>query len=254
MSPNLNPDPLHAARSLSPRARRIVKAAAIAFALALVGWRVYVASTFRPAKNFHEIDPGRYYRSAQLTGDEFAEAIRAYGIKTIINLRGAGAGEAWYDDEERAARENGAKLLNFGFSTKHVPHRSSLLPLLDALRAAARPILVHCRSGADRTGEVSAIYEMLYMGKSKEEALGQLSWRYLYVEPFAPAKRLFVEDWQGEEWAKRAYDPCIPKYAPYYEHAGNNCPTIFPPAEKASPSQESQRLSPSTSAPDVART
>lgn len=198
--------------------------ATAALFLAFVGWRVYVASTFRPAKNFHEVDPGKFYRSAQLTGDEFADAIERFGIKTIINLRGAGPGEAWYDDEARVSKEKGVELLNFGFSTKHVPHRHALIPFLDALKTAKRPILVHCRSGADRTGEVSTIYKMLYMGKTKEEALDQLRWRYLYVRAFAPAKRMFIDDWQGEDWARREYDPCVPKYSAYYEQNASNCP------------------------------
>ena len=214
------------------RRSRLIYLAVGALLLGLLSWQIYRMSVFRPAKNFHEVDPGKYYRSAQLTREEFDEAIREHGIKTIINLRGAGPGEKWYDDEEAVARERGVKLLNFGFSTKHVPHRKALLPLLEALKTAERPILVHCRSGADRTGEVSTLYEMLYMGKNKEEALEQLSLRYLYVRPFAPAKRMFIDDWQGEDWARYQYDPCDPKYEAYYERSftpGGNCPTVFPP-------------------------
>ena len=212
----------------SRKRRRFAWAGFSAALIALVTWRIYVASTFRPAKNFHEVDPGKFYRSAQLTGDEFSEAIRDYGIKTIINLRGASPGEGWYDDEVRAAREQGVAHLNFGFSTKQVPHRTSLLPLLEALHTVRRPILVHCRSGADRTSEVSAVYAMLYMGQTKEQAMRQLNLRYLYVEFFAPAKRLFVQDWQGEAWARDSYDPCLPKYAAYYDQVADYCPTAFP--------------------------
>ena len=71
------------------------------------------------------------------------------------------------------------------------------------------PILIHCRAGADRTGEASAIYLMEYMDASREEALAALSFDYWHVEMFKPAKRYFIREvWQGERWARDVYEPC----------------------------------------------
>lgn len=212
--------------------KRILWSLVAVVTLSLLGWRIYVSSTFRPAKNFHVVEAGKFYRSAQLTGEEFQEAIDTYGIKTIINLRGAGPGDEYYDETEKVTRARGVKMLSYGFSTKHVPHRKSLLPLLETLRTAERPILVHCRSGADRTSEVSALYAMLYMGRTKEQAMDeQMGWDKLHFELFAPAKKMFINDWKGEDWARDEYDPCIPKYKDYYEQ-DRYCPSVFPAKSK----------------------
>jgi hypothetical protein len=45
-------------------------------------------SIFRISKNFYEIDPGKYYRSAQLTKFELEDVVKRHGIKTVISVRG----------------------------------------------------------------------------------------------------------------------------------------------------------------------
>ena len=71
--------------------------------------------------NFHTVEEGALYRSAQLSADELQTAIRDHGIKAILNLRGAHPGEPWYDGEvavsndgrkESANREGVRKMSN----------------------------------------------------------------------------------------------------------------------------------------------
>ena len=57
---------------------------------------------------------------------------------------------------------------------------------------------------------------MEYMGRPKQQALEMLSPRYFYISWFRPAKRYFIERYQGEEWARTRYDPCAPGYD-YYD-------------------------------------
>lgn len=180
----------------------------------------------RLSANFHEIDPGKFYRSAQLTEAELRESIDRAGIRTIINLRGSNPGSDWYDAEARVARERGVRLVDIGMSAKRLPHRADLLKLLDAYREAERPLLVHCLAGADRTGEAAAIYQMEYMNKAKDDALEMLTLKYLHFAPTTPAKRYFIGLYQGREWAYRLYDPC----ATYYEHYDQraNCSGLVP--------------------------
>jgi hypothetical protein len=77
---------------------RTFKAAAIAAGLAAgslgASWGVV-----QYHGNFHSVEEGALYRSAQLTKDELRVAVRDHGIKAILNLRGAHPGEPWYDDE-----------------------------------------------------------------------------------------------------------------------------------------------------------
>jgi protein tyrosine/serine phosphatase len=178
----------------------------------LMGAGLYRTSTFRPAMNFHEVDAGRLYRSAQLTGEEFEEVVHRYGIKSVINLRGSQPGEQWFDTEKATLEKLGIQLENVAFTTEHVPPRTQLIKYLDALEKLPRPILIHCRAGADRTGEASAIYALEYMHQPLEKALEQLSFRYLHVEVFQPAKRFFINRYAGHQWARTAYDPCSPEF------------------------------------------
>ena len=168
----------------------------------------YGASTFRPAKNFHEVDPGRFYRSAQLTGAEFEDVAATHHVKTVINLRGSQPGEPWYDEEAKTLERLGVKLINLGFASGETQSPELWQQYLDALKTAERPILVHCRSGADRTGEASAIYAYDYMKADRESALQQLSFRYLHVGAFKPAKRAFVREYRGPNWLAKYYNPC----------------------------------------------
>jgi protein tyrosine phosphatase (PTP) superfamily phosphohydrolase (DUF442 family) len=183
---------------------------------------VYRMSVFRPSQNFHVVDEGRFYRSAQLTGPEFEEVVKQFGIKSVINLRGAQAGEPWFDAEKSTLEKLGVQLINFGFSTEHLPSASDLNGYLDALEKLPRPILVHCRSGADRTGEASSIYAMEYMGQPREQALSQLSFTYLHVPFFQPSKRFLINHYGGRAWAKTTYNPCSPEFIKYA--SGYDCP------------------------------
>ncbi|WP_413291114.1 tyrosine-protein phosphatase [Bdellovibrio sp. HCB337] len=173
--------------------------------------------------NFHEIDRGRYYRSAQLDGKEFDYYIKKYGIRTIINLRGAYPDEKWYKEEKQVAAKNGVEHHDISMLAEAIPHRQNLIKLLDLFKTAQRPILVHCQGGADRTGEASTLYQMLYNGKPMDEALKMLTFKYRHAEFFKPAKRYFIEQvWQGEDWAYKSYDPCKSNYK-YYERNTEYC-------------------------------
>lgn len=195
--------------------RLLIRVAATAVILGALGAFIYRTSVFRPAKNFHEIDPGKFYRSAQLAKDEFDELVRDYKVKTVINLRGSQPGEWWFDDEKAALERLGVRLINFGFSTEQLQTKDDWLEYIETLKSAERPILVHCRSGADRTGEATAVYMIDYMHASREQALEQVSAKYLHMTMLQPAKRLFVANYEGADWLRTKYDPCEPKFRPY---------------------------------------
>jgi protein tyrosine phosphatase (PTP) superfamily phosphohydrolase (DUF442 family) len=183
--------------------------------LAAIGAFMYHASVFRPAMNFHEIDPGKFYRSAQLSKDEFDDIVQKYHIRTVINLRGSQPGEWWFDDEKSALDRLNVRFENIGFSTEQLQTKEDWTRYLELLKTAERPILVHCRSGADRTGEATAVYKYDYMHATKEQALEQVSVRYLHVPLFMPAKRLFIENYEGPDWLLNKYNPCEQKFRAY---------------------------------------
>lgn len=59
--------------------------------------------------------------------------------------------------------------------------------LIAALEGAARPVLIHCKAGAYRTGLDSALFEYLVVGRTAEEASGQLSFLYGHF-PWYPSQ------------------------------------------------------------------
>jgi protein tyrosine/serine phosphatase len=151
--------------------------------------------------NFHVLDPGRAYRSAQPDDETLRGVIAQYGIRTVVNLRGTNPGDAWYDTEAAVCQELGVTLSDHALSAQHLPSPELLGGVLDTLQTAEYPILIHCMSGADRTGAVSAIYRMLMAGDSREAALAQLSPLYLHLRAYAPCMDTLAELYQpGTDW------------------------------------------------------
>jgi protein tyrosine phosphatase (PTP) superfamily phosphohydrolase (DUF442 family) len=125
--------------------------------------------------NFHVVAEGQVYRSAELSKAGFAREIDAHHIRSVLNLRGPHPGDAWYQDEVAAAREHGAEHFDVGISARSEVPSDKIAKILAVLREAPKPILIHCQSGADRTGFASALYRYAIQGKSAEIAEGELS-------------------------------------------------------------------------------
>lgn len=128
--------------------------------------------------NIHLVDRAGVYRSGQLSSTHLHEFIREHGIKTVINLRGAHPGAAWFEQEARIVKDGGAQLVNIRLSANHVPDQSTLNQLLETLRSAKKPFLIHCNGGSDRTGLASALYEVTVAKQTPPIAGRQLSFRY----------------------------------------------------------------------------
>jgi protein tyrosine/serine phosphatase len=128
--------------------------------------------------NFHAVKEGEFYRSAQLAKDELDRAIREHGIRSILNLRGGHPGQAWYDDEVAVSRALGVAHYDYGLSAYRVVTAQQIDEILDIVRNAPKPLLVHCKSGADRAGLISALYRFAKEGASAAQADGELSLVY----------------------------------------------------------------------------
>jgi len=127
--------------------------------------------------NFHAVEPGLVYRSAQMSGAHLGRAIADQHLRAVLNLRGPNAGQAWYDDEIAAAKAAGVVHIDIALSAYHELTPAQLAAVRQALAGAPRPLLIHCNGGSDRTGLVSALY-VLSRGASPAKADEQLSLRY----------------------------------------------------------------------------
>lgn len=129
--------------------------------------------------NHHQIAPG-VYRSNQPTHERFV-GLKEQGIKTILNLRGGG-GAAHYLVEEQSCRELDLTLVSVTLHARAAATREQLLEAIAAMRAVEKPMVMHCKSGADRAGFASAIYLLEFEGKSVAEARKMLSLRYIHLK------------------------------------------------------------------------
>ncbi len=133
--------------------------------------------------NFATIDEGRAYRSAQPNPALEAKIQRA-GIRSIVNLRGGGPGDAFYSREIEFSGELGAEFYDIPMNANRRPTRRELMRLVAILDQARPPMLIHCKWGADRTGLMAVLYRLVKLGEPPEEAMGEFSLSYAHVPLF----------------------------------------------------------------------
>ncbi len=138
-------------------------------ALLRLGWR-----------NWGVVQSGRLYRSNHPTPWQMEQAVRRHGIRTVINLRGHR--EACGSDAlgRQAAAALGLQHIDAPLESRGAPHKDRILRLADIFARMQEPALIHCKSGADRTGLAAGIW-LLAQGGEVEAALGQLSLRFGHV-------------------------------------------------------------------------
>ena len=139
------------------------------------------SSLFTSCTNFHEVDPGRYYRSAQPDEEQLSGWIEAYGLKTVVKLNGGAPGDSDFDRSREPALAAGAEFIHLPLSATKYPSPDDLVRLWEIFETAEYPVLVHCRAGADRTGLASGIYVLQNTG-DLNRARDQLNFfPYLHV-------------------------------------------------------------------------
>lgn len=128
--------------------------------------------------NFHAVVDGEAYRSAQPTPDRIRSYSAKYHIATIINLRGTASGQAWYDAEISTAKALGISHIDFGISGNEVLSQQKSVELIELMRSAPKPVLIHCKAGSDRTGLAAALYLAAVARLPEERSERELSLRY----------------------------------------------------------------------------
>lgn len=143
----------------------------------LIGCAALIWWTIQWRDNFHEVDPKRFYRSAQMDGQTLRQIINQHGIKTVLNLRGTNHGQPWYDGEVTVTEATGVRLLDVPLSAYRELTLEQMQALVLLMKTSPKPLLVHCASGADRTGLAAALYK-LSQGAPLSVADDELSAKY----------------------------------------------------------------------------
>jgi protein tyrosine/serine phosphatase len=164
--------------------------------------------------NRHKISKD-VWRSAQ-PAPHHVRWLAKRGIKTIINLRGEQTfGTRWL--EQQACARNGVTLIDLALKSRAPPSRANLKAMKDVLERVDYPILVHCKSGADRAGLMATIVRHVRDNAPISEAKEQLSWRFGHVRSADTGVLDAVFDRYLEdqaktgisfwEWVDTVYDP-----------------------------------------------
>ena len=110
------------------------------------------------------------YRGAQPEGEGF-NALKAMGVKTIINLRYHHSS----DEEAKKAGLNYVEIRIKANVTSRPPTDEQVKLFFDTvLDPAKQPVYFHCMVGKDRTGTMAALYRIEVDGWSNEEAIEEL--------------------------------------------------------------------------------
>lgn len=165
--------------------------------------------------NLRVVDPGRYYRSGRMDGDDLRRTIHELGIRRVINLCGGQTNKTWYDEELAVCAAENVQQDDLRVSPRGRPSHKVLRRLFEAFDEGPYPMLIHCGGGADRAGFAAALYEVAVKGADPLEASDrQLTWRFGHI-PVGGHEELdrffesFAEQPAGTDiraWALEEYD------------------------------------------------
>lgn len=119
------------------------------------------------------------WRAAQ-PGPHHFKGFANQGIRTIVNLRGPRVcGSYWL--EQAACAKLGLKLVDCQMRSRAAPSRDELRRARALFEAIEYPMLMHCKSGADRAGLMSALYKHTRLGTPIADAKEELSLWYGHI-------------------------------------------------------------------------
>jgi len=131
--------------------------------------------------NFHEVVPGKVYRSSQPDQPQIESLVQSHGIRTVVNLRGAQETAPWYVEESTAVARFDVCHEDISLSAARLPQPQEVRRLVEIFDRAEFPILLHCFRGVDRTGLSSACARLLLTDDSIDDGVAQLGLRYGHV-------------------------------------------------------------------------
>ena len=163
--------------------------------------------------NLDQIAPG-VWRANQPSPRRLEIYQRQLGLKSVVNLRG-GSQQGFYLFEAEVCKKLGLTLNDVHFSARRAPKKAALLAVFDLFASLQKPVLIHCKSGADRTGLICALYLLDVEQRPLAEAKRQLSFRYLHLKSTETGimdhfLTLYEAESNGRsirDWVIQDYDP-----------------------------------------------
>ena len=220
----------------------------------------YYRMTYAHAKRLRVVTEGKVYRSGCLTADGFAEAIKKYGIRTIVNLRDEAPNpdlpRNYFDrhtiPEKQLCENLNVKFIYLGLDI--VSNRDAVpgerpkaidefLKIMDD--PANYPVLFHCQAGLHRTGVLAAVYRMEYDGWPVSRAMHELK-DHGFGEYYSTSANDFITQYVLTFQPGRR-DVKMARNTNQYPPTPAGIPTIFPGAAEpvgVSPANPDEKLPP----------
>lgn len=162
--------------------------------------------------NFHKIDED-VWRQNHPSPARLAR-LQAMGAASVLTLRGSKSVPSVI--EAQVCADLGLTFRTLEIRATRLPRPRALLGLLDAIREMPKPMVIHCKSGSDRTGLAATLYLHVVKGVPLDEARKQLSIRYIH-NPLGRAGivNVLLDDYgaaytatgiEFEDWVRTEYD------------------------------------------------
>jgi len=171
-------------------------------------------------RNFYKLSD-QAFRSNHPSPRFIRKLHQKYGLKTIISLRAADQ-TGQYLLEKETCDQLGIQLINHTLSSRAFPDPEKILQAKKILQTAPKPLLIHCKSGADRAGLMSVFYKHFVEGEPIAQAVKQLSMKYghfrwaetgkldVFFDEFLKFEKahpeISFEDWVQHHYDKEALD------------------------------------------------
>ncbi len=124
-------------------------------------------------KRFDVVEPGRLYRSGEISAQELEHVAATHGLKTVLSLLNPDVPESIAERE--AAERLGLRWLNVpltGDGASTPEQRQRIREII--LDPSFGPMLVHCAAGANRTGLACGMYRIHQQGWSYEQVIDEM--------------------------------------------------------------------------------
>jgi protein-tyrosine phosphatase len=178
----------------------VIVVALVAIAVAApIAWNNGLRDQFFP-RNFGEVEPGKIYRSGQISARLVESTLAQYHIQSIVALADTGMKPADREAEEEAAANLKIQRAVFplsGDGTGRLDEYAEAIAAIDRAVHEGKPVLVHCVAGAQRSGGVIAAYEVLVEKRSPQDAVAEMR-RFGHDPRDNPHLLEYLNDHMGE--------------------------------------------------------
>ncbi len=154
--------------------------------------------------NFHVVAPGVWRSGA--TNKKTLKRMKRQGLRTVVNLRRS---KSYHKKERDIAQKLGLQYHHFPMDPRKAQDRAYLQSILSVISDPAnQPVLVHCRSGKDRTGLIAGLYKL-----QQEEVSVEAVYKEMLLYGYNPRKYpeigRTVRDWSGSPSTVRITAPAV---------------------------------------------